>query len=219
MPIPIDSQPVMSFEERIACAIVVNTSADMAPCAQRLQDAVVELVDAINGDDYLRNHIDLCLITYDNDPRVVQPFSPPHFFELPHFTHCKGIASTHKAIRFAIDTINDRKAVYRDNCISYLQPWIVFLSNGQTHDADNGSFDELMQLQNLHKLSFYPVVIGPDATISELRSMHKDAHILRTLREEYAAAFASVLVRLDEYLPPSSAERDPPFDLPCIFIE
>lgn len=176
-------------EARIACAIVVNTSANMVANAQALQDAVVELVDEIKVDAVLRNRVDLCLITYDDDPRIVQPFNPNHFFALPHFNQCKGIASTHKAIRFALDTLNERKEVYRNNCVPYILPWLWLFTDGSSDDPDNGSFDELLQLQNMRKLSFYAVGIGPNTRTSELKSMHRHGLILSPSHEEYRAAF------------------------------
>ena len=190
MPIIEAPRPIINpGEEHIACAVVVDTSGTMAPYAQELQQAIVDLAETINADDTCRGRIELCLITYDDEAQVVQPFGPMHSFEPPRFFDCAGMTSTHKAIRLAIDKVNERKAEYQANSVSYRQPWIWLFTDGESNDSDNGSYAELLQLQNNKKLSFYAVGIGPDADASELKSMHKNNMMLRVSRENFKAAF------------------------------
>ena len=181
--------PVNPGEEHIACAVVVDTSGSMVPYAQELQQAIADLAETINADDTCRGRIELCLITYDDKAKFVQPFGPMHSFEAPRIFDCGGMTGTHQAIRLAIDEVNARKEVYRASSISYRQPWIWLFTDGASTDADNGSYAELLQLQNNRKLSFYGVGIGPDADSSELKSMHKNGIMLRVSRENFKAAF------------------------------
>ena len=178
-----------SSEGRIICVLVADTSGSMAPCAHKLQQAIVDLVDTINSDDFYRSLIDLCLITYNDEARVVQPFAPAHAFKPPHEIECRGTTSTHQAIRLAIDKVNERKAEYQANGVPYRQPWIWLFTDGGSNDDDNGSFDELLQMQRAGRLSFYGVGIGPEAEASELKGMHKSNIMLRVSRENFKAAF------------------------------
>ena len=176
-------------EEHIACAIVVDTSGSMKPHANDLQQAIAELAETINADDTCRGRIELCLITFDDDAKVVQPFGPMYSFEAPRAFDCAGMTATHKAIRLAIDKVNERKAEYQANGVAYRQPWLWLFTDGESNDPDNGSYAELLQLQNNKKLSFYAVGIGEDAEASELKGMHKNNIMLRVSRENFKAAF------------------------------
>ena len=190
MPIIETPRPIINAgEEHIACAVVVDTSGSMAAYADELTEAIAELSASITDDDTSRGRVELCLITFDNDARVVQPFGPMYSFEAPRQLKCYGMTSTHEAIRLAIDQVNQRKAEYKNNGVSYRQPWIWLFTDGGSNDDDNGSFDELLQMQRAGRLSFYGVGIGPEAEASELKGMHKSNIMLRVSRENFKAAF------------------------------
>ena len=179
-------------ERRIICVLVADTSGSMAPCAHKLQQAIVDLVDTINGDDFCRSLIDLCLITYNDEARVVQPFAPAHTFKPPHEIECRGTTSTHQAIRVALDEVNHRKAEYHANCITYRQPWIWLFTDGNSTDADNGSYAELLQLQQERKLAFFGVAIGDSVDYNELKAMHKNNIALHISHENLQEIFRFV---------------------------
>ena len=190
MPIIETPRPIVNGgEEHIACAIVVDTSGSMKPHADALREAIAELAETINADDTCRGRIELCLITYDDEAQVVQPFGPMYSFEAPRAFDCAGMTSTHKAIRLAIDKVNERKAEYQANGVPYRQPWLWLFTDGKSTDTDNGSYDELLQMQNNKKLSFYAVGIGDEAEASELNGMHKNNIMLHVSRENFKAAF------------------------------
>ena len=199
--------PVNPGEEHIACAVVVDTSGSMAPHARELQQAIVDLADTINADDTCRGRIELCLITFDSDVRVVQPFGPMHSFEPPRQIKCTGMTSTHQAIRVALDEVNRRKAEYNANHVSYRQPWLWLFTDGGSNDNDNGSYAELLRLQNDRKLSFYGVGIGSGADASELKSMHKNGIMLRVSQENFKAAFEFLSASLSQTSHSQPGER------------
>lgn len=176
-------------EERISCVLVVDTSGSMVRCAHELQQAIVDLVDTINADDSCCSRVELCLITYSDEVRVVQPFVPARTFKPPHEIECYGLTSTHQAIRVALDEISRRKAEYRANGMTYRRPLLWLFTDGNSTDADNGSYAELLQLQEERKLVFFGVAIGDGVDSNELKAMHKDYIALRISRENLQEIF------------------------------
>ena len=176
-------------EEHIACAVVVDTSGSMSGYEQELVHALNEMKEAIIDDDMARGRVELCLITYDNAPRMVQPFGPMHMFEVPTDIRCNGMTSTHAAIRMALDAVKDRTAEYDAQGVARKRPWLWLLTDGGSNDADNGSYEELMDMQLNSQLNFFGVGIGPQADGSELKSMSKKHQMLRVSRQDFLEAF------------------------------
>ena len=176
-------------EEHIACAVVVDTSGSMHGYEQELKQAIHEMMEAIMEDDMARGRVELCLITYDSTARMVQPFGPMHMFEAPGEICCKGMTSTHAAIRMALDAVKARTAEYDAQGVARKRPWLWLLTDGGSNDADNGSYHELMDMQLNGQLNFFGVGIGPEADASELKSMHKKHQMLRVNREDFLEAF------------------------------
>ena len=176
-------------EEHIACAVVVDTSGSMRGYEQELVHALNEMKEAIIADDMARGRVELCLITYDDVPRMVQPFGPMSMFEVPATIDCDGMTATHAAIRMALDAVKDRTAEYDAQGVARKRPWLWLLTDGESNDADNGSYQELMDMQLDSKLNFFGVGIGPQADGSELKSMSKKHQMLRVSREAFLEAF------------------------------
>ena len=147
-------------EERLLCVLAVDTSGSMAPYAHELQQAIAELTATLKADEVCRSRVEVCLITFDDTTRLIHPFGPLSDFEPPAQIDCSGMTCTHQAIRLALDMISDRKAEYQANGIPYRQPWIWLFTDGYSNDADNGSFADLLRLQNARKLIFIGAAIG-----------------------------------------------------------
>lgn len=179
-------------EEHIPCAVLVDTSGSLHGCEPEIHDALVEMKEAIIADDMARGRVELCLITFDDVPRMVQPFGPMHMFEVPGKIECDGMTATHAAVRMALDALKDRIGEYAAAGVTAKRPWLWLLTDGGSNDADNGSYDELMQMQLDRQLNFFAVGIGKNADASELKSMHKNHQMLRVSREDFRAAFALI---------------------------
>lgn len=175
-------------EMHLACAVVIDTSGSMKGCEQALLQAIEEMKETIMENDTARGSVELCLITFDDTARIVQPFGSMYQFEPPRYISCDGMTSTHAAIRMAIDECNNRKAFYKANNVSYRQPWIWLFTDGGSNDSDNGSFNELLQMQNDKKLTFNGVGIGNGINAEELKGMHKNHRMLRVSKEDFKSA-------------------------------
>ena len=175
-------------EQHLACAVLVDTSYSMSGYEKQLMEAITAIKEAIEDDDIARGRVEICLITFDDDVREESPFGAISRMEIPRIS-CGGTTSTHAAIKFALQRIAERKEEYKQNHVTYNQPWIWLLTDGGSNDTDNGSFDELLNAQRDSKCVFFGVAIGEDVNEEELGGMHKSGRILRVGKDNLASAF------------------------------
>jgi len=180
--------PINSGEEHLPCVVLVDTSSSMKAYEKELNEAVREMKMSICEDDMARGRVELCLVTFDDHAEVAVPFGPAESFEAPYLS-CDGMTSTHEAVALAIREAEERKALYKEQNILYKQPWIWLFTDGGSNDKDNGSFEELLKLQNDKKCVFFGVGIGSEVNTAELKGMHKNGMILKVSKESFKAAF------------------------------
>lgn len=175
-------------EEHLACVVLVDTSLSMSGYEQELKDAIAAMKKAIMDDDIARGKVEICLITFDDDVKEESPFSAITRMEIPNIS-CGGMTSTHAAVQFALRRVAERTAEYELRKVTHKQPWIWLLTDGGSNDADNGSFEELLQAQRDAKCTFFGVAIGEGANETELGGMHKKGMVLRIGRDNLGKAF------------------------------
>ncbi len=175
-------------EQHLACAVLIDTSGSMQGYEKDIRNAIAEMKEAIENDDIARGRVEICLITFDDDVREESSFSNISRLVIPRIK-CDGMTSTHAAITFALKRVRDRKDEYKQNQMTYNQPWIWLLTDGGSNDRDNGSFAELLKEQRDGKCVFFGIAIGDNVNEAELSGMHKDGMILKIGKNNLATAF------------------------------
>ena len=175
-------------EQHLPCVILVDTSHSMRGYEQQLTEAIRNLKCAIENDDTARGRVEVCLATYDDDVREESPFGAISKMRIPTIS-CGGMTRTHIAIKFALDRLAERKQDYVNNHVMYNQPWICLLTDGESNDADNGAFEELLDAQKSSKCVFFGIAIGDQANEKELAGMHKNGMVLKVEKDNLSSAF------------------------------
>ena len=75
-------------EIHLPCVVLVDTSGSMASVKDQLRQGLTEMVEAL--DDQARGRVEFCVITFDDDARVLVPFGPAYDYEVPRFD-CDGM--------------------------------------------------------------------------------------------------------------------------------
>jgi len=181
-----------AINEMLPCCIVVDTSGSMHCCERELTEGLKAMVEAIIEDACARSCVDLCLIYFSDYAEVISPFSTAMSTEVQSIT-AGGMTATHEAIALALHMIQKRKWEYKEQGIPRKQPWIWLLTDGISTDADNGSYDELMYMQNAHKLVFLPFAVGNRlGDGSELRGMQNQGLVFKVDKENIMDATAYI---------------------------
>lgn len=131
-PMPLDWG---NSELHLPCVILVDTSASMIAVKDELHKGLDALFNALDG--LALGRLDICLIGFDNESRVLVPFSMALGLEIPDF-ECCGEAVINSAIKMGLYELETRKKQYKTYDTQYLRPWIFMLTSG---DVDYDDFD------------------------------------------------------------------------------
>lgn len=195
MPYEIPSMPEVGEiqEPKIPCVILLDTSGSLSGCENEILSGVQTLVDCLLEEEIARGRIDLCLIEYNSSVQVLQNFALARDVVVPSSLHCSGLTSTHEAVKVALEMVKARQQQYvTDYHIVHKRPWIWLFSDGNPTDADNGSFQELMDLQLRKKVVFFGIGVGDSSAHANLGAMSKKGLFLKISRENFKEAFSFI---------------------------
>ena len=175
-------------EPRCPCVLLLDTSGSMkderkvsvqtplSPVQQLLNDSTgsrnVRPIDELNAglrafrdelmaDELAVKRVELSLVTFGPVRRLTE-FQTPDVFRPPQLT-AEGDTPMGAAIEQAIQLVNDRKAVYRQNGISYYRPWIFLISDGEPTDNWHHSAELVRNGEQAKAFAFFAVgVEGAD---------------------------------------------------------
>ena len=99
------------------------------------------------------------------------------------------MTAMHAAVELGLSELEARKDQYKANETAYYRPWMFMLTDGGANDADNGSFDRLLQSQRDKHCTFFPVGIGEHVDKNLLKSLKADGVILTASKENFKGAF------------------------------
>lgn len=175
-------------EPRCPCVLLLDTSGSMkderkvtaqvpqSPVQQLLNNSPVTSsvrpIDELNAglrafrdelmaDELAVKRVELSLVTFGPVRRLTE-FQTPDVFRPPQLT-AEGDTPMGAAIEQAIQLVNDRKAVYRQNGISYYRPWIFLISDGEPTDNWQHSAELVRNGEQAKAFAFFAVgVEGAD---------------------------------------------------------
>lgn len=118
-------------EPRCPCVLLLDTSGSMQG----------EAIDALNAglavfkrdlmkDPLASRRVEIAIITFDNEIKVVQDFVTADQFESPQLK-AQGQTFMGSGIQKALDLIQTRKTQYRANGIAYYRPWVFMITDGE----------------------------------------------------------------------------------------
>lgn len=179
IPFP-DPEFVDNPEPRCPCVLLLDTSGSMkdekkiplglSP-VQRLTSEgqatrIVRPIDELNagliafrnelmGDELAIKRVELSLVSFGPVRRLTD-FQPPDVFRPPQL-NAEGDTPMGAAIEKAIELINERKAAYKQNGISYYRPWIFLISDGEPTDHWQRAADLVQDGERAKAFAFFAV--------------------------------------------------------------
>lgn len=118
-------------EPRCPCVLLLDTSASMTGSPiQALNDGLETFRDNLITDDLAKKRVEVAIISFDNQVKIVQEFITADQFENPVLT-AQGQTYMGTAINKALDMIAARKSEYRNNGITYYRPWVFLITDGE----------------------------------------------------------------------------------------
>lgn len=149
-------------EPRVPLALVLDKSGSMQgePITQ-LNEALVNFKQTILQDSLARKRVEVSIVQF-GPVKVAHPFATVDQFEPPQLV-ADGDTPMGQALSTAIDLVEERKAVYKSNGVSYYRPWIFLITDGAPTDVWTHAKERLRVGEDKRSFIFFAVgVEGAD---------------------------------------------------------
>ena len=132
-------------EPRCPCVLLLDTSGSMqgAPI-NALNEGLRSFKDDLINNSLASRRVEVAVITFDYNVKIVQGFVTADQFQLPMLT-AQGPTHTGAAIHKALDIIQSRKAQYRANGVAYYRPWIFMITDGEAQGEPGNLLEKAAQ--------------------------------------------------------------------------
>jgi uncharacterized protein YegL len=165
MPEPLRLEEAVEFAEnpepRCPCVLLLDTSGSMggAPI-EALNAGLQTFCEELNKDDLARKRVEVAIVSFDSQVKVIQDFVTADRFEAP-ILRAQGMTSMGTGIEQALDLIADRKFQYRHNGVTYYRPWVFLITDGEpqgeSEDAVRRAIDRLRDDETGKRVAFFAV--------------------------------------------------------------
>ena len=195
-------------EARCPCLLLLDVSSSMrGPRIDALNRGIKQLAIELSNDTLASKRVEIGIVTFGSDVSIHSDFVTVRDFRPENLT-TSGQTPMGQAILSGLDMLEERKAAYRKNGVSFYRPWIFLITDGGPTDDDTHHWTEavgrIRQGENDKKFALFCVGVE-GADFARLREVSvRDPLALKGLK------FAELFVWLSSSL--ASVSRSNPDD-------
>ena len=182
-------------ERHVACVFLLDVSGSMMQndAIGKLNKGMVDFGKHMLNDGRVANVVDTAIVTFGNDVKVVQDWMPVSEMTAPVLT-AKGNTPLGKALRKALEMIEDRKKVYKATGTPYYRPWIFCVTDGVPTDDWKDAAKKLKEAEDDKKVIARCVCVENDPNFSraEIRQIFDPSRILKLEGLDFSGLFEFV---------------------------
>jgi uncharacterized protein YegL len=192
-------------EPRCACVLLLDTSGSMqGEAINALNQGLLTFKQGLMKDPLASRRVEVAIITFDSEVKVVQDFVTADQFEPPKLT-AQGQTFMGGGINKALDLIQSRKATYRQNGVAYYRPWAFMITDGEPQgEPDHIVLQASQRLKSEEagkKVAFFAVGVEA-ANMEKLREL-----VVRTPVKLIGLNFVEMFVWLSKSMEAVSQSR------------
>jgi len=153
---------------RCPCILLLDISGSMAgqPIAE-LNEGIKQFYQEIKDDEIARWSVEIGIVTFSSGANVHSQISSTDG-PVPPTLRASGSTSLGMGLNVALDILLDRKNLYQQSGISYYQPWMILMTDGQPTDEWRSAAERVHQQTEQKKLSFFGIAVGNGADMATL---------------------------------------------------
>ena len=164
--IPDEIQFAENPEPRCPCVLVVDVSSSMyGKPMNELNSGISTFARELKNDQLASLRTEVAIVTFGNSAEMPQDFVTADQFDPPTLV-ANGVTEMSAGINLALDKIEERKQMYRDNGIDYYRPWLFLITDGaptESQDVVNAASARLKQAESEKRVATFSVgVEGAD---------------------------------------------------------
>lgn len=116
------------------------------------------LISELHKDPLAKRRAEISVVSYGTKVAEPTPFATVENLQIP-ILEKSGLTSSGEAIRVAMQALEDRKKIYKENGLSYYRSILLWLSDGLSTDNINEVSKDLKKAIEQKKLTFMPVAV------------------------------------------------------------
>ncbi|PSB27089.1 vWA domain-containing protein [Chlorogloea sp. CCALA 695] len=153
---------------RCPCMLVLDVSGSMdGEPIKELNEGVNQFIQAVMQDDFASYAVDIGIITFGGKAQEIVPIKSVQQVDVSTLS-ATGSTPMGEAVNKAIQVLEKRKQEYKNSGVSYYQPWLVLMSDGEPTDNYKVAATKLRQLAETRKMLVIAVGIGDSCNFSKL---------------------------------------------------
>ena len=146
--------------KRLPVALCLDTSGSMSNDIGDLNQAVKLFYQQCKNDAKAKNAVEVVTVEFGyNGVQVASKFSEVEHAQIPHFAAGNGTPMG-AAVSLALEQLEQRKAWYKSEGISYYQPILILMSDGHAGDSIIESSHRAKDMVENKKLLVLPLAFG-----------------------------------------------------------
>jgi uncharacterized protein YegL len=144
-------------EPRLACVLLLDVSQSMRgnPIAE-LNDGLRTYKQELVADSLARKRVEVAVVTFGGTVQNLCDFTIAEDFQPPTLT-ANGDTPMGAALKQAMDVIQQRKSIYRENGLAYFRPWIFMITDGGPTDPWKQAAKDIKEGESKKAFVFFAV--------------------------------------------------------------
>jgi uncharacterized protein YegL len=144
-------------EPRCPCILLLDVSGSMSGAPiEELNAGLRKLKESLMTDSLASLRVEIAIITFGAGVEVAHDFMTVNQFNPPTFT-VSGTTPMGAAINKALDKLQERKQMYKQNGISYYRPWLFLITDGEPTDKWEPAAQRVKEAENRKSVAFFCV--------------------------------------------------------------
>ncbi len=132
-------------EPHLACVLLLDTSGSMTgEPIESLNAGLRNFIEKTKLDEMAQKRVDVAIIAFDDEPRLVADFCPISKLE-PVTLTADGCTAMGAAINMAIDKVKERNRLYASLGTPCHKPWIFMISDGAPTDDITAAVERIRE--------------------------------------------------------------------------
>lgn len=161
---------IINASDRCPVILLVDISSSMSgePITE-LYEGIKMFKANVEEDEEARLSVQVAVITFNDDVNIIKDFQDISDFEPPKL-EASGGTKMGSAINKALDILEERRVMYKENAIGFYRPWVILITDGAPTDYWMDAAKRLEEAEETNKLLFYSVGVK-DADMETLKKI------------------------------------------------
>lgn len=174
---------------RCATILALDVSGSMyGEAIEQLKAGAIKFIRTVREDEIASASLELAIVLFGDDKaKLLVPFTnlsddTVNWHEIISNIHADGSTPMGEAVELSLNLLEKRKEEYKNNGVSYYQPWFVMITDGEpTDDGWEHAASRLYKAEQNKRV--FPMVVGTkDANFHNLEEFVSDPIQLEGLK-------------------------------------